>query len=304
MSLEIIKIAHLSAHTGSVYAICNTLDNSNSFYSAGGDGMVIRWNVQEPDKAFLAAKVNSNIFSISGMPPQYLLLGQMQGGIHVIDLHFKKEIKNLAFHKNGVFDIQLAGDGKVFFAAGGDGIISLWDTEEFALLKNKQVSDKSIRALVVDEVNQKIYTGSSDNRIYVLDYKTFEIINQWEAHSNSVFSLCLSPCGKYLLSGSRDAYLTVWLIAENYRLLQSQPAHLFTINHIVYSPDGKYFATAGRDKHIKIWSAENFQLLKVIDKEKYNGHVNSVNRLMWNDEYLISCSDDRTVMVWKVVKHN
>jgi WD40 repeat protein len=127
-------------------------------------------------------------------------------------------------------------------------------------------------------------------------------LHRWEAHRNSVFSLCLSPCGKYLLSGSRDAHLSVWLVEENYRHLHSQPAHLFTINHIVYSPDTSFFATAGRDKHVKIWDAANFKLLKVIDKEKFDGHVNSVNRLLWNEHYLISCSDDRSLKVWKICK--
>src|SRR5690606_5922586 len=112
----------------------------------------------------------------------------------------------------------------------------------------------------------------------------------WEAHGNSVFSLCLSPDGKYLLSGSRDAHLKVWDAENKFYLLHTIPAHLFTVNHIAFHPDGKLFASAGRDKHIKIWDAQSFQLLKVIDKEKFQGHVNSVNRLLWlkNSNYLVS----------------
>ena len=81
------------------------------------------------------------------------------------------------------------------------------------------------------------------------------------------------------------------------------PAHMFTINDIVFSPDGKLMATAGRDKHIKIWDAEAFNLLKVIDREKFGGHINSVNKLFWSNwnNYLISCGDDKAVMVWEIV---
>ena len=47
---------------------------------------------------------------------------------------------------------------------------------------------------------------------------------------------------------------------------------------------------------------KNFQLLKVLDFAKYKGHVNSVNKLLWSDHehYLISASDDRSLIVWDV----
>jgi WD40 repeat protein len=301
MAIEIIKYAHLTGHAGAVYSLCRTND-ANIFFSAGGDGMVIRWDMNCPDRAYLTARVQSNVFSTCMIAGRYLLLGQMQGGIHVLDLDQKKEIRNIAFHRNAVFDIQPADSDRMFFSAGGDGVLGVWRSDDFSLIKHIQISSKSIRAVIVDKPHERVYVGCSDHCIYVVDYDNLKILHRWEAHRNSVFSLCLSPCGKYLLSGSRDAHLSVWLVEENYRHLHSQPAHLFTINHIVYSPDKGFFATAGRDKHVKIWDAANFKLLKVIDKEKFDGHVNSVNRLLWNEHYLISCSDDRSLMVWKISK--
>lgn len=301
--LQIEKIATLTGHAGAVYTLCKNKNNQQEFFSTGGDGNVVKWNFDDLDKGAVCAKVQSQIFSMAYLSKSnVMLLGQMQGGIHVLDLNNHKEIKHLAFHKNGVFDILTDKDETIFFAAGGDGALSLWSTEKYLLLKSKRVSEKSIRCITIDEQNMKIYAGCSDNNIYLLHYKTFEILHQWQAHQNSVFSLCLSPCGKYLLSGSRDAHIAVWDIKNNYSLHKLQAAHLFTINDIVYHPNGKWFATAGRDKHIKIWDAQSFNLLKVIDKEKYNGHVNSVNHLLWNveNEYLISCSDDRSIMVWKI----
>ncbi|PSR03495.1 MAG: hypothetical protein BRD50_05840 [Bacteroidetes bacterium SW_11_45_7] len=62
------------------------------------------------------------------------------------------------------------------------------------------------------------------------------------------------------------------------------------------------FASASRDKTVKLWDAETFELLKVLDNKKFEGHVHSVNKLLWSHEHdlLISCGDDRSVIIWKV----
>jgi WD40 repeat protein len=60
------------------------------------------------------------------------------------------------------------------------------------------------------------------------------------------------------------------------------------------------FATASRDKTIKLWDFSSGRLLKVLDTVRYGGHVNSVNRLLWVDNVLLSASDDRTVSIWEI----
>jgi WD repeat-containing protein 61 len=40
----------------------------------------------------------------------------------------------------------------------------------------------------------------------------------------------------------------------------------------------------------------------VIDKPRHGGHGNSVNKLLWKkrERQLVSCSDDRSAMVWRL----
>ena len=84
--------------------------------------------------------------------------------------------------------------------------------------------------------------------------------------------------------------------------MEELPAHWFTINRIRFNPKHSLVATASRDKTIKIWNSSNFKLLKVIDYERYGCHLNSINDLYWlpDGQHLISCSDDRTLIVWEV----
>ncbi|MNE08756.1 WD domain, G-beta repeat [compost metagenome] len=140
-----------------------------------------------------------------------------------------------------------------------------------------------------------------DNIIRIFDLDGFVLLHELHDHSMSVFTLQYSPDGSYLISGARDAQLKVWN-TMNYELKLNIPAHLFAINHISFHPTQPYFATASMDKSIKIWGTEDFKLYKKIDMTKEASHHKSVNKLAWSryDDYLISVSDDKMVMVWDI----
>jgi len=299
--VRITKLSSAKVHTGAVYTLLKDDEEPCSFYSAGGDGNVIKWTAADTTNALIVAKVQAAVLSLLLLPGNdNLVIGQMQGGIHVIDLVGKKELKHLTYHQQGVFDLLYDDKHNHIIACGGDGILSFWNSE-FLLQHSIPLSSKSVRSMAFSLPKDLIAAGCSDNSAYIIDCDDFTIRHQLQDHQNSVFSVSFSPDGKHLLTGSRDAHLRIWDAANDFRFIKAIPAHLFTINSIAYCPNGKIFATASRDKTIKVWSADNFELLKVIDKEKSDGHVNSVNKLIWiSENALISCSDDRNIMVWKV----
>jgi len=136
----------------------------------------------------------------------------------------------------------------------------------------------------------------------LLNSSNLEIIHQWQAHEMSVNALCFHPNGISLLSGSKDAHLKSWDIQEDFRLLVSIPAHNYAIYSIVFHPNKQLFATGSRDKTIKIWDANSCEFILRIETAQFQGHINSVNSLYWSkfNNYLISGSDDRSVMVWEI----
>ena len=299
--LQAKKIAQLTGHNASIFAICPDTQE-NYFFSGAGDGWIVRWNFDEPELGKLVAKVETQIFALKHLPKwNKIVAGNMNGGVHWVDLANPDDTKNIAHHKMGVFDMLLIDD--YLFTAGGAGMLTKWSATESRSLESFQLSNQSLRCLDYHQGRNEIAVGASDNSIYLLDATSLELKKTIpNAHDNSVFSVRYAPGGSFLYSGGRDALLKVWDISLDFVSVSSQPAHWYTINDIAFHPDGHWLATGSRDKTIKIWDANTFELLKVIETIRDKGHVNSVNKLFWSSHhnYLLSGSDDRSMIIWEI----
>jgi WD40 repeat protein len=287
-----------TGHRAAVYTLSRGL-SPDQVLSAGGDGWIVSWPTGDPETGRLLANTEVQLYALAVMPEQQLLIaGNFNGGIHWIDLTAPDATRNILHHGKGVYDLLPIGDEVL--SLGGDGIVSRWDAGTRRVRESLQLSTRALRQVVLSTHYNLLAIGASDGNIYLLDWPTLELIHTIEgAHEPSVFTVAWSPDGRYLLSGGRDAMLRVWAVEQGYREQLAMPAHLYTINHIAYSSDGQQFATASRDKTIKIWDAASFQLLKVLEGVRDRGHFNSVNRLLWTDTGMVSCSDDRVVIFWK-----
>lgn len=296
------KIDTFSGHRDCVYALTSGTA-PEEFFSAGGDGMVVRWNLQKPDLGELFAQVNASVYAIQlDKVRNQLWVGQNFEGIHLIDVASKKAINSLKITASSIFDIQFYEDSALI--AIGDGTIIVVNAETFSVRKHIKASDKSARCIAVNPHAKEFAVGYSDGFIRVFGIENFDMRYVISAHSNSVFTLQYSPDYKILLSGSRDAQLKSWSVWDNYELNNQVTAHLFAINHISFSPDGSRFVSCSMDKSIKIWDSAKMKLLKVIDKARLAGHGTSVNKLMWAhfNDLIVSCSDDRKISVWKITQ--
>jgi WD40 repeat protein len=289
------NLHRLPGHEAAVFSLCRGFDNQH-FFSGGGEGWVVEWNLDNPDPGRLIARVETQIFSLAALPGQKrVVAGNMHGGVHWIDLDRPEATRNIAHHQKGVFGILPLGDS--VFTIGGEGRISRWSANEGRSTESAHLSNQSLRCLDYCPQRNELAVGASDNRIYLLDADTLNIRHSFIAHANSVFAVRYAPDGSYLLSGGRDAHLIAWNLDGEPSQILSQPAHWYTVNDIAFSPDGALFATASRDKTIKIWDASSFQLLKVLDAIRDQGHLRSVNALLWPGP-LVSAGDDRSLIFW------
>lgn len=300
--MQISRLHACTGHRAAIYALAPGRD-ARHFLTAGGDGWVVEWDLGNLETGKLVANTETQLFSLCALPdPNRLVAGNMNGGIHWIVRDRPEQTRNVQHHKKGVYDLFPMGEW--LFSAGGDGILTRWESDNARSVESIQLSNQALRSISYAASAHELAIGSSDHNIYFLDAETLALKKTLKnAHLNSVFTVAFHPGENTLLSGGRDAWLRAWALMDEpatHPLTPADPAHLYTINHIAFSPDGAFFATASRDKTIKIWDATTFQLLKVVNTMRYGGHINSVNRLLWLEDCLISASDDKSAMVWRV----
>lgn len=298
--IQVQKIDTFSGHRDSVYALQPTF-TAERFFSAGGDGLVVQWDLTRPDWGEVVAQVPASIYALSYHDlTGHLWIGQNYEGIQIINPQDKQIVSSINLTNAAIFDIQFFED-KAFLALS-DGILMVLDQIHLAVRKHIKASTQSARCIAVNASSREIAVGYSDHSIRIFDIDDFSLKYTLQAHTNSVFTVCYSPDGQFLLSGSRDAHLKIWEVKNNYALHQDIVAHLFAINHIVYSPDQQWIATCSMDKSIKIWEADTFKLKKVIDRARHAGHGTSVNKLLWTayEQQLVSGSDDKRISVWSI----
>lgn len=280
-------------HSAPVYAVCKGREDETIF-SASGDCFVVEWNIRTLQQAPFAVKLEHPAYSVLYVPiNQTLWIGNSRGGIHVIDVMAKKEIKLFATHEGGVFDIVLDAHRQQIYAAGGDGLLSIYAIDA-TWIRSIPVCSGKIRQLLLHPKADQLFAACGDGSVRCFETDFFNETQTIQAHADGATALAFHPTKEVLFTGGKDAHLRVW---KNEEPLLSLAAHQFAIYSIAFSPESacRFLLTASRDKTIKLWDAQTLEPLQRI----LSPH--SVNKVVWINEHLVaSAQDDRRVALYQL----
>ena len=276
--IGLTKVAQFRGHKDAIYDFVWD-QKREKLYSTGADGYVVEWNLNNPEEGKVVLR-NAEAFYSIDLQDDVLRAGSRSGEIFALDLQHNTLLSRSRFHRGGVFLLSGTVSG------GEDGVLIYNGTR-------KQLSEDSLRC--IEHLPFGYAVGSSDGVIYLLDHD-FEVVGELRGHTNSVFALERID-DHHLLSTGRDAHIKAWDLTIT-KEVSDVSAHLYQAKSLSYN--GQHVLSSSMDKTIKLWTPD-LKLLKVIDHARYASHTNCVNKVLWvGEDMFVSCSDDRSLILWRI----
>jgi len=204
--------------------------------------------------------------------------------------------------------VSLAGDHASLLISGvwspdGKRILSgnrIWDAEKGTELLSLKASRPG-RGVAWSPDGQRVLTVSGQGmgkpgEVKVWDADTGAQLLALKGHAGPVLSVCISPDGRRILTGSQDRTAKVWDAGDGIELL-TLGGHRQAVNGVAWSPDGRRILTGSEDGTVRAWETAS-----VVPFYYLEGHNQRVTKVAWSPEgkRLLSASDDHAVKVWEV----
>ncbi|CAD8183825.1 unnamed protein product [Paramecium octaurelia] len=195
------------------------------------------------------------------------------------------ELNKLDGHSRRVNQVCFSPDGKSLASCGDDNKIILWDVKT-GKIKSK-IKVKEVVKSVCFSHNASTLAFSSGR---------FENKKQYQMVILKQLSICYSPDGTTLASGSRDNSIRLWDIKTGQQKAKLD-GHSSRVNSICYSPDGTTLASGSWDNSIRLWDVQTGQ-----QKAQLVGHSNAVLSICYSPDgnTLASGSSDNSIRLWNV----
>uniref|UniRef100_A0A3Q1EYK8 Striatin, calmodulin binding protein 4 n=1 Tax=Acanthochromis polyacanthus TaxID=80966 RepID=A0A3Q1EYK8_9TELE len=227
-ALDVEPIYTFRAHSGAVLSLTMGEDGE-SCYSGGLDGTVRCWKM--PDL---------NVDPYDNYDP----------GI---------ESSALAGHEDSVWGLTYSAVHHRLASCSADGTIRIWDPQNSSpclSVFNKERGSELINRVVSHPSEPVSITAHENRTIRFLDNKTGKVVHSMVAHLDAVTCLTTDPKGTYLISGSHDCSVRLWML-DNRTCVQEITAHRKkhdeAIHDVAFHSSQPFIASAGADALAKIF---------------------------------------------------
>lgn len=213
------EIARFHAHTRSVKTVAFPQEDKMMFATGARDGVIMLWDtrVQRNQLAIRPDNFICNSHSAPGTP------GNTSGN--------RSRKKTTPSRASSITGLVFQDTHSLISCGAGDGKVKVWDIRksystyrrepqpQYSMSTPNGSGRSGFTCLALDPGRLKLYASCMDNTIYCYNVSTYEEqpVSLYKGHKNGTFYVkaCLSPDGRYLLSGSSDEHAYIWDTSNN-----------------------------------------------------------------------------------------
>ncbi|OMJ91413.1 hypothetical protein SteCoe_6103 [Stentor coeruleus] len=330
----------LSGHSGSVWAITSTSDNSFIF-SGAEDNKIIIWDGKTHQIYGMLEEHQKSVNVLALTNDENSLVSGCWGNkLKVWDWRNKTKTHELAGHNGGIYASVMLKNSNYFITGGQDCFARIWDLNNYSLYGNCETKGGSVFSMAVTKNEKTIITGTNDGNLRLWEFGTWKNTKTINTNAGPVQSMVLTPNDNYLIIGTRNNIIKVynWSNNEEYWVINS---HSNWIRSLVTTNDSKHFISASADKTVRIFeiSGKKEESFRFDKKEGvvYSLHLSKDGRILytgasdnyvrkwiiWNtnnvstllghtlsilcqsisedNKYLVTSSSDKTIMIWDLI---
>uniref|UniRef100_A0A8C1HJU9 Striatin 4 n=1 Tax=Cyprinus carpio carpio TaxID=630221 RepID=A0A8C1HJU9_CYPCA len=274
-ALDVEPIYTFRAHSGAVLSLAMG-EEGESCFSGGLDGTVRGWKIPDLnvdpydnyDPGVESSVLSGHEDAVWGLAYssslKRLASCSADGTVRIWDPHnsspcvsvFNKE-KEHGTPTSVAFVNSDPSQVVVSFDVGETLLYDLNTEQSIMVLENQAKDGSELINHVVSHPSQPISITAHENRtIRYLDNKTGKVIHSMVAHLDAVTCLATDPKGTYLISGSHDCSVRLWML-DNRTCVQEITAHRKkhdeAIHDVAFHPSQPFIASAGADALAKIF---------------------------------------------------
>lgn len=243
---------------GTVQAI-DLSPNGKTILAGGFDNTISSWDLAT--KKYLGALFPANnygyhatshqgrICALAYSPNQkFIVSSSGDKTIKIWSCLTKKLIKTLAGHNDTVWSVAVTPDSQIIASGSSDQTIRVWHLNHNKAPQIIHGYQGWVTSVAINSQGNILVSSGTDGTVRLWNLLSCELICTLLGHTDSVFSVVISPDDQIIATASLKEVL-LWNLSTGELIDCLNGCH-----PIIFSNDGQFLVTSNKDSSLKVWS--------------------------------------------------